>query len=191
MRINPYEVHIYDPDFYDELYVGSTKAKTNKWYWSVSCTSFLHTSIHSPYQMRMFGQRDVSGFDTLDHDKHRLRREPWNPFFSKQSVTRLQPILIQTVVDKLCLRLAEYQSAGKPVTMINAFACVTIDIISEYSFPEGYNLLDKPEFDSEHYMAWMGLSKMCHVLKQFGWVCTLNLIFCFSCLSLSGRAIFI
>ena len=124
----------------------------------------------------MFGQRDVSGFDTLDHDKHRQRREPWNPFFSKQSVTRLQPSLIQAVVDKLCLRLSEYQSAGKPVTMINAFACVTIDIISEYSFPEGYNLLDKPEFDSEHYKAWMGLSKMCHVLKQFGWVCRLTLL---------------
>ena len=130
--------------------------------------------------MRMFGQHDVSGFDTLDHDKHRQRREPWNPFFSKQSVTRLQPLLIQGVVDKLCLRLAEYQSAGKPVTMINAFACVTIDIISEYSFPEGYNLLDKPEFDSEHYKAWMGLSKMCHVLKQFGWVCTLTLLTLFS-----------
>ena len=36
IRINPYEVHINDPGFYDELYVGSSKAKTNKWYWSVS-----------------------------------------------------------------------------------------------------------------------------------------------------------
>lgn len=120
--------------------------------------------------MRMFGQQDVSAFDTLDHDKHRQRREPWSPFFSKQSVTRLQPLLIQGVVDKLCMRLAEYQSSGRPVVMTHAFACVTTDIISDYSFPEGYNLLDKPEFDSEHYEAWMTLSSFSHLLKQFGWL---------------------
>lgn len=35
IRINPYEVHIMDSEFTDELYVGSSKRKTNKWYWSV------------------------------------------------------------------------------------------------------------------------------------------------------------
>ena len=118
----------------------------------------------------MFGQQDVSAFDTLDHDKHRQRREPWNPFFSKQSVSRLQQLLIQAVVDKLCIKLAEYQAASKPVVMTHAFACVTTDIISEYSFPQGYNLLDKTEFGSAHYEAWMTLSKVSHVLKQFGWL---------------------
>ena len=39
IRINPYEVHINDPEFYDELYVGSSKAKTDKWYWSVGIAS--------------------------------------------------------------------------------------------------------------------------------------------------------
>lgn len=119
--------------------------------------------------MRMFGQRDVSAFDTLDHDKHRQRREPWNPYFSKQSVSRLQPLLIQAVVNKLCMRLAEYQAAGKPINMGHAFSCVTTDVISEYSFPQGYNLLDKPEFDFAHYDE-MALSKFSHVLKQFGWL---------------------
>jgi len=120
--------------------------------------------------MRMFGQRDVSAFDTLDHDKHRQRGEPWNPYFSKQSVSRLQPPLIQAVVEKLYTRLAEYQAAGKPAVMTHAYSCVTSDIISEYSFPQGYNLLDQPEFDSGHYNAWMALSKMGHILKQIGWL---------------------
>ncbi|KAL8843749.1 MAG: hypothetical protein Q9176_001957 [Flavoplaca citrina] len=154
IRINPHEVHIKDAEFYDELYIGGSKGKSNKWFWS----------------MRMFGQQDVSTFDTLDHDKHRQRREPWSPYFSKQSVTRLQPLLIQAIVDKLCLRLREYQIAGKPVVMTNAFSCVTCDIISEYSFPEGYNLLEKSDFDSSYYEAWIGLTRMCHVLKQFGWL---------------------
>ena len=51
--------------------------------------------------MRMFGQSDNSAFDTLDHDKHRMRREPWNPYFSKQSVSRIQPLLMRPVVNNL------------------------------------------------------------------------------------------
>lgn len=116
----------------------------------------------------MFGQQDVSAFDTLDYDKHRQRREPCNPYFSKQSVSRLQPLLIQAVVNKLCMRLAEYQAAGKPINMVHAFACVTTNVVSDYSFPQGYNLLDKPEFDFAHCDAWMALSKASHVLEQFG-----------------------
>lgn len=36
VRINPHEVHIKDAEFYDELYIGGSKGKSNKWFWSVS-----------------------------------------------------------------------------------------------------------------------------------------------------------
>lgn len=120
--------------------------------------------------MRMFGQVDNAAFDTLDHDMHRMRRAPWNPYFSKQSISRIQPLLIQTAVDKLCDRFAEHQAAGKPVVMTHAYASLTTDTISEYSFPEGYDLLSHPEFDGAHYDAWMALSRMSHALKQFAWL---------------------
>ena len=35
IRINPYEIHILDPDFFDEVYVHGSKAKSDKWYWPV------------------------------------------------------------------------------------------------------------------------------------------------------------
>lgn len=54
--------------------------------------------------------------------------------------------------------------------MGHAVSWVTTDVISEYSFLQGYNLLDKPEFDFAHYDAWMALSKVSHVLKQSGWL---------------------
>ncbi|KAL9594138.1 MAG: hypothetical protein Q9219_007201 [cf. Caloplaca sp. 3 TL-2023] len=121
--------------------------------------------------MRMFGQIDNSAFDTLDHDKHRMRRAPWNPYFSKQSISRIQPLLIQTAVDKMCNKIAEYRAAGKPVIMTNAYASLTTDVISEYTFPEGYDLLGRPgDFDGEHYNAWMALSRISHSLKQFPWL---------------------
>ena len=154
MRINPYEIHIDDPDFYEELYVWSTKGKSNKWSWS----------------MKMFGQTDRGAFDTLDHDKHRMRREPWNRCFSKSTVARLQPLLIQTCVNKMCDRLAEHQAAGKTVLMTHVYACLAADVISKYAFPKGYGLLEAPDFPSGQHDAMMALTEMCHLFKQFGWL---------------------
>ncbi|KAL8949689.1 MAG: hypothetical protein Q9183_007581, partial [Haloplaca sp. 2 TL-2023] len=34
VRINPFEVHIDDPDFYDEVYVSGSKRKTDQWSWT-------------------------------------------------------------------------------------------------------------------------------------------------------------
>ncbi|KAL8927235.1 MAG: hypothetical protein Q9208_002411 [Pyrenodesmia sp. 3 TL-2023] len=41
IRINPYEVHISDPDFYDEVYVRGAKRKTEQWSWTVSPLTYL------------------------------------------------------------------------------------------------------------------------------------------------------
>ncbi len=35
VRINPYEIHCNDPEFFDVLYVSSTKRRTNKWIWAI------------------------------------------------------------------------------------------------------------------------------------------------------------
>lgn len=36
IRINPYEIHVIDPEFYDELYIGHGKRRVELWPWSVS-----------------------------------------------------------------------------------------------------------------------------------------------------------
>lgn len=121
----------------------------------------------------MFGRCDTLVFDTLDHDKHRMRREAWSPYFSRASVARVQPLLIQDCVNKLCERLADYQAAGRPVIMTYAYACLTANVISEYSFPQGYGFLNGGldfNFHTEHYDAWMSVSKISHLFKQFGWL---------------------
>ena len=123
--------------------------------------------------MRAFGPIGDSVFTTRDHDLHRMRRAPWNSYFSRQSIRSIHPTLIQPLVDKLCKRLDQQWASGKAVVMLHAWASLTADIVSAYSFPEGYDLLDKPEFDSEHYSAWMACTAAFHPCRHFPWLFTL------------------
>ena len=127
MRINPFELHIADPDYYDELYVGSSR-RTSKYGWAT----------------KAFGE-STSVLATESHELHRIRRAAVAPFFSKQAVQRLEPT-VQSVVDKLLLRLQALQGTGECVNMVDVFTALTGDIISEYSFDRSYRLIDNPEF---------------------------------------------
>src|SRR4051812_204432 len=61
VRINPYELHILDPDFYLELYASNRKLDKYRWWTNLAGA-------------------DGSGFSAVPHDLHRLRRGALNPF---------------------------------------------------------------------------------------------------------------
>ncbi|KAF2089278.1 putative P450 monooxygenase [Saccharata proteae CBS 121410] len=86
IRINPYELHVSDPEFTDELY-GRPGRKQDKYDWSAS----------------MFGN-SASVLATVPHDHHRIRRSALSHYFSKQSVTRLEP-LVRASIETLCKRI--------------------------------------------------------------------------------------
>ncbi|KAH6693326.1 cytochrome P450 [Leptodontidium sp. MPI-SDFR-AT-0119] len=75
VRINPWELHISDPEFYDEVYAGGSK-KRDKW----------------PYLCGQFGTPDAA-LSTVSHSHHRLRRLPMNKMFSKGSIAKLEPLI--------------------------------------------------------------------------------------------------
>lgn len=108
IRLNPHEVHINDPDFYDEVYVGAASGKKrNKWAWLVDS----------------FGIPD-STFSTVDHDVHRIRRAALNPFFSKAKVRALQE-RIEDVFGRLLRRVEEFKTTGEPMLLGLAFTAVS------------------------------------------------------------------
>ncbi|KAF7590702.1 hypothetical protein BBP40_002538 [Aspergillus hancockii] len=73
VRINPRELHIKDPYYFDPIYTTKRQEK-------------------DPYIVRMF-TTPQSTLATIDHDRHRFRRELVNPFFSKRSVMGLESII--------------------------------------------------------------------------------------------------
>ena len=151
MRINPYELHIDDPEYYDEIYTGPTKPR-DKWAWSAY----------------MFGTSS-SVFNTVPHSEHRMRRAPLNPFFSKQSVAKLEP-MIKNVVEKLCSRLSGFQRSKEAVNVRHAFAALTMDVITDYAYAQSYNCLDEPDFAPIWPEAVDSISEQTHINKQFPWI---------------------
>lgn len=106
IRINPYELHVSDPEFYEKLYTGPGKRR-HRWSWYTS----------------QFGLSQAM-FGTTDHDLHRIRRAAVNPFFSKTAVRNLQPI-IEERVDALLARIREFRASSQPITLNLAFAAFT------------------------------------------------------------------
>lgn len=152
IRISPYELHINDPDFYDEIYVGGSVRKTEKYLWAV----------------RMFG-RSTSTFGTVDHELHRTRRAALSPFFSKVSVQRLEPT-VQDVIDKLVIRLQSMKFSGTTVNIIDAFSALTGDVIWQYAFAKSYGLTDDPDFAPYWHKSMMDLSENGYVIEHFTWL---------------------
>ena len=89
-------------------------------------------------------------FATIDHDVHRRRRNAYSNFFSKQSIRKYSSA-VQSCVDKLCSRPADHKKQGKKLNLSHAWSAFTGDVVTEYSFPASYGLLDHPEFSLEYY----------------------------------------
>ncbi|EKG12713.1 Cytochrome P450 [Macrophomina phaseolina MS6] len=154
VRISPHELHVNDPSYVDKLYVAGGK-KRHKY----------------EYFVRQFGIPD-SCFSTVDHDLHRLRRGAMNRFFSKASVTRLEPLIRDTVA-KLCAQIETYAGTGEPAKLNSAFSCMTTDIVTEYAFARSYNFLSAREFEPNFHKAITAGSDMGPLIKQLPWVLSL------------------
>lgn len=61
-----------------------------------------------------------AAFGTNDHDTHRMRRAAMNPYFSKGSVRKLQPV-VQERVDKLLQRIQGFKDTGETLTISVAY----------------------------------------------------------------------
>ena len=106
---------------------------------------------------------------TENHELHRIRRAPFARYFSKSSLQRLEP-RIQSVVDKLSMRLEGFKGSGIPIDFRNVLACFTSDVIGQYCFDNDYKFLDDPNFAPWWHDVLMKVSQNGLLLKQFGFI---------------------
>lgn len=113
VRIGPNEVHISDPNFYDELYTGVSR-KRNR----------------DPFQVQGFGLPDAV-LNSPDHDSHRMRRAALNPYFSRQAISRIEPV-VKSKLEALCTKLQDYSERNEPADLELAFMALTVNCLSFY-----------------------------------------------------------
>ncbi|KAK6366824.1 hypothetical protein LTS17_010375 [Exophiala oligosperma] len=139
VRINPRQIHISDPDYYDEIYAPSSKKRDK-----------------DPIFTAQFGAPE-SIIATVKHEHHRMRRSVMNSFFSKRSVMQLEP-LIQEKIDLLAERFIEAKQSGMVLKLEYAYAALTADVISHYCYGKSEGYLDHhwPQNDIKDGLSGMG-----------------------------------
>lgn len=80
-------------------------------------------------------------FAAVDHDLHQARRNGLTKFFSKRSISNIQPI-IQDKVERFIKRLREAHETGSIVNLNTLCAAFTADTISHYSYGVSMGCLD-------------------------------------------------
>lgn len=81
-------------------------------------------------------------------------------------MNKLEPT-IRAVIDRLCRRLREYRDAERPVNLGDAYAALTMDIITEYCFAQSFGCVDTPDFAPEWPAVIKGGSALAALNKQF------------------------
>lgn len=79
IRVTPWEIHVNDIKFLDEIYAPSFRRREKY-----------------EFQTRAL-KLSMSVGGTINHDLHRKRREALNPFFSRRSVTTMESMVAQKV----------------------------------------------------------------------------------------------
>jgi cytochrome P450 len=151
IRISPHTIHINDPNYIDMVYAGPSKRR-DKWRLIVGMLSI-----------------PLSVAATIPHDLHRQRRAALNPYFSKQSIRRLEPI-IQRVLEDLLRRMDQCGQKNSPANMSLMLRAVTHDIITEYSFGENESYITMEDFNAPFFDTILKSASNVHLLSHVGWL---------------------
>ncbi|RBR24491.1 uncharacterized protein FIESC28_02687 [Fusarium coffeatum] len=146
VRVNAREVHIKDSSYYSTIYTAGSR-KTNK----------------DPATVGAFDVPTATAA-TVDHDHHRSRRGYLNPYFSKRTITNLEP-LIHERVSKLLSRFQEHLDKKQVLSLDGAFCALTADVITSRFYGKHYDYLNLPDFHFVVRDGFLGLTKVYHLAR--------------------------
>lgn len=153
VRIGPNAVNVHDLDFWDTIYAPANHRRDRRrnFEWS--------------------GGSPLSTFSTVGHDLHRRRRGVLSPYFSKAAIRDLEGVVGEKV-KKLCERLkakVSLEGIEGVVRMDAAYAALTTDVITEYSYGKDWGFLDKEDFDLAWRNGLRGVWVNFLVFQNFEW----------------------
>ncbi|OCL09523.1 cytochrome P450 [Glonium stellatum] len=152
VRINPLELSISDPAFYDKVYVAGNVRPTENYSHFASGIGFEGTF-----------------FLSTAHDLHRKRRKPFEPYFSRLGVTKLEPI-INEFVKKLIKRFDSFKGTGRVVRLDHAMLAYSGDVIGHICVDNPKELIEDENFTPEWYDLQHSMIKCMPLFTEFPWI---------------------
>src|ERR1700753_529933 len=147
VRILPNEIHLADSANFEKIYyVGSKYTKAKDFYLAFTIPN--------------------ATFCTVPNDIHRIKRSRLNPMFSRKMVLELEEI-VQDKANKLISVANKCIKSGEAMDLHHMFRCVSVDVITEYSFDKSYDLLDVPDFGAHFFKMVRGIGPAFWAFQQF------------------------
>ncbi|KAG6986408.1 fusicoccadiene C-8 hydroxylase [Physcia stellaris] len=149
VRVNPHELAIRDPEYYNTLYAAAKSRKTD--------------AYHNFGAGLNVGDAHVM---TVPHDLHRRRRKPLEPFFSKQGVGVPEPML-SSLTRRFCERVDSYKGTPKVIQLNHALHAYTGDVITRICCDEYPNLIEDENFSPSWHDTFRNITRAVPILTNF------------------------
>lgn len=154
VRINPDELHIDDPEYFNEIFCNSHTSKP------------IDKSERFKYRFNV-PEATVS---TVEFEKHRMRRAAISPFFSKARIKSLNGKLTD-ITERISYRLSsEYAGTGRVINVSDMWATMTADVITELAFARSTDFSAAPDFKSPYSQAMASSVFYAHHTTHFDWL---------------------
>ncbi|KAI0593108.1 cytochrome P450 [Biscogniauxia sp. FL1348] len=152
VRVNPWELSIRDSSFYGELFVAGSTRRTDMWARGREGNGFQNTHHLS-----------------VPHDLHRQKRKQLEPFFSRQSIARIE----EAIASKVRVLDEQLQSLKNTNTVVSsncAFMALTGDIIGHVTCGTNPGLVEDSRFAPEWHQLLNKTVLMGPLFKSFPWL---------------------
>ena len=149
-----------DSSFYDELY--NFKPEIEKRKYLIDKSNIQH-DFHTLGDQR--SQDNGSLQWTANDDLHRMRRRPYNPFFSIQPITKLEDLIHESLY-KLLAHFDRGVASQQPFDVSTLYRCFLADNICDYAFGCDVGFLADPEKGKELFEAHRSVATLGYLFME-------------------------
>ncbi|KAL8951946.1 MAG: hypothetical protein Q9183_007424, partial [Haloplaca sp. 2 TL-2023] len=155
VRINPGELRVQDPEWYDTLY-ASNPTRKDKW----------------PAAAQMVGL-DLAAFGTADHVLHGKRRAALSSLFSSRSISNAEPFLREQIQNMLDF-FQKHLTSGTVVELRTICVAFATDAVFQHAQNTSMELQHNLERADNWRQTLSEFANVTPLIKQFAWSVALS-----------------
>ncbi|KAI1826637.1 cytochrome P450 [Xylaria intraflava] len=141
IRINPFELHVNDSEYFDELF----NYNPHLWKRTFAIDNLVHTA---------------------SSEQHKQRRQVLQNYFSQQKTNQMTYI-VRNRVAALCKHLQQHKGTGEPVKASLMYRAMLTDVICEYAFGRHWSFVEDPEYSEGYFSTTQNTFKNIYFFREY------------------------